>query len=83
MKGYRRNMIVLRGTGSDDFDAAYFIVRDGSEEKSEKSLVDEARRIVSEGKRDVGEKPKYRKMPTVMIGLAAFIAGVILGILLF
>lgn len=83
LKGCKRNMIVLRGTGSDEFDAAYFIVKEGNEAKSEKSLIDEANRIVSENRRHKSGTQKRRVILSCALLLLAFAAGFFLAFLLF
>lgn len=49
IKGCSRQMIVLNGTGSSIFEAAYFIVRaDGRRQRSQGDMLREANRIVEE-----------------------------------
>ena len=83
LKGCKRNMIVLRGTGSDEFDAAYFILKEGNEAKNEISLIDEANRIVSENRRHKSGRKKRRIFLSALLLFSAFIAGFLLAFLLF
>ena len=39
LRGCKRNMIVLRGTGSDLFEEAYFVVREEAEQRSETDML--------------------------------------------
>ncbi len=48
MRGCERRIIMLKGTDSEIFDEAYFLLRkDFKNEKDESEIVDEAHRIVS------------------------------------
>jgi hypothetical protein len=46
LRGCKRNMIVLRGTGSDLFEEAYFVVKEEAERRSETDMLEEAERII-------------------------------------
>lgn len=57
-RGVQRKMIVLKNIGSELFDEAYFVIKESGENPmSEKDMVSEACRIVSE-KLVVGKKRK-------------------------
>lgn len=48
MRGCERRIIMLKGTSSEIFDEAYFLLRkDFKNDEGENEIVDEARRIVS------------------------------------
>ncbi len=60
IKGCSKRMIVLKNTGSELFDEAYFVVkphRAVSSFKGEKAFIDEAHRILNEA----GFSPSYLK----------------------
>ena len=47
MRGCQKRVIYLKNTGSRHFEEAYFVIRSG-ECTSDKSMIDEANRIISE-----------------------------------
>lgn len=48
VKGYKRQVVVLRGTERDSFTEAYFLLKEASGEKSHSDLVAEANRILAD-----------------------------------
>lgn len=57
-KGTQKKMIMLKNTGSEYFDEAYFIIKDGvarSDSECENDMIKEANRIISETFRRTGE----------------------------
>ena len=86
MAGYRRQVVLLRGTESQFFDEAYFIVKEKAKESAkEKDILDEADRIVRDCYRDLEKRSKprgfLRLLPSTLIG-AVIGAGAAVMILL-
>ena len=50
VKGYKRQVVVLRGTDRDSFTEAYFLLKEASGEKNHSDLVAEANRILADCK---------------------------------
>ena len=48
VKGYKRQVVVLRGTERDSFTEAYFLLKETEQEKSHSDLVTEAKRILAD-----------------------------------
>ena len=81
LKGCRKQMIVLRGTGSEIFDEAYFVLKKSGEkdfhrELERKSMLLEANRILEENR--MGDSAKGKSYYLIR-HLLFFIAGIILG----
>ncbi len=77
MRGYQRKIIILKSTGSEHFDEAYFIVKsDADEGASRLDLVKEANRIIEE---NFGKKRRLTKLFRVPT-LIAFAAGALLSL---
>ena len=77
LKGCQKQMIVLRGTGSEIFEEAYFVLKkvpDGSVGKS--AMLLEANRIVEENRIGISRR---KNTPDALKGLFFFIAGLLLG----
>lgn len=75
LRGCKRNMIVLHGTGSDLFEEAYFIVRERTDTPSEGDMLKEAERILD---RNRSEKRKLSK-GAVAVAALSFLGGGLLG----
>ncbi len=61
MAGCRRQIVLLRGTDSQFFDEAFFIVREKAKENGgEKDILEEADRIVRDCYRDLEKRSKPR-----------------------
>ncbi len=81
LKGCRKQMIVLRGTGSEIFDEAYFVLkksgeREFSHELGKKSMLLEANRILEENR--MGDSARGKSYYLIRY-LLFFISGIILG----
>lgn len=48
VKGYKRQVVVLRGGEKDSFTEAYFLLKETENEKSHSDLVTEANRILAD-----------------------------------
>ena len=48
MRGYQKKVLFMKNTGSDLFEEAYFILKEGRVASKEADIVEEARRIVKE-----------------------------------
>ena len=48
VKGYKRQVVVLRGTERDSFTEAYFLLKEANGEKPHSDLVAEANRILAD-----------------------------------
>ncbi len=82
LKGYRKQMIVLRGTGSEIFDEAYFILNKNGENYAGRQCAEgsamllEANRILEENRIDGVCRPKsYYNLRYALF----FIGGLIIG----
>ena len=61
MAGCRRQIVLLRGTDSQFFDEAFFIVREKAKESGgEKDILDEADRIVRDCYRDLEKRSRSK-----------------------
>lgn len=82
IKGCTKKMVLLKDTGSDFFEEAYFILKTDSPFgalRSERDFVAEANRIIAESRTD-GQRATPQS-PRKRIG-AAFFAGAACGIVL-
>ena len=74
MRGCERRIIMLKGTSSEIFDEAYFLLRkDFKNEEGEDEILDEARRIVSLN------TTRHRKKSSFKRNCLFFAAGTLLG----
>ncbi len=82
IKGCSRKMIVIKDTGSDFFDEAYFILKPQGKSgkiKSEHEFVNEANRIISQSiikgfensTKDLSEKKNRRGLAMFLLGFFA------------
>lgn len=83
LKGCRKQMIVLRGTGSEIFDEAYFVLKKSDErkiygdgERERKSMLLEANRIIEENRMGDGVRGKSYYLARYLI---FFLSGILLG----
>ena len=60
VKGYKRQVVVLRGTERDCFTEAYFLLKETGAEKSHSDLVAEAKRILADCNGEDSEKQRGR-----------------------
>lgn len=76
MRGYQKRVIFLKNTGSELFEEAYFVVKDGmGEKRSHLDMVGEANRIIEENY----EKKKRFTFP---VNLAlSFLAGALITLI--
>lgn len=70
VKGYKRNAVLMKNTGSDMFEAAYFILKDDCNE-SENDIVSEANRILEEN-----THPGRKKIVSFLPLALSFLLGV-------
>lgn len=77
LKGCKKQMIVLRGTGSEIFDEAYFVLKNGvNAETCGGAMLTEANRIVEENR--TGVKKAARPLDAMKSALF-FVCGTLLG----
>ncbi len=83
LKGCRKQMIVLRGTGSEIFDEAYFVLKKSDERKhyadgdrERKSMLLEANRIIEENRMGEGTHGKSYYLARYLL---FFLSGILLG----
>ena len=81
LKGCRKQMIVLRGTGSEIFDEAYFVLKKSDERRSlheqeRKSMLLEANRILEENRVEGSAREKSYYLIRYLL---FFLSGIILG----
>ena len=75
LRGCKRNMIVLRGTGSDLFEEAYFVVTVEAEKRSASDMLEEAERIIDKSRSARGEESKKG----LLLPLFTFFLGALCG----
>ena len=85
MRGYQKRIIYIKNVGSEIFEEAYFVVKDGCEGiKTHEKMVDEANRIINE---NVGKKKRFINFsPTVLLSFllgasVSVIAVLLIGII--
>ena len=84
LKGCRKQIIVLRGTGSEIFDEAYFILKNSDEElkrspSDNTAMLLEANKILEESRTGIRQRPKsYYALRYCLF----FIFGTVFGALL-
>ena len=78
LSGCKRNMIVLRGTGSDLFEEAYFVVREEAERRSETDMLAEAERIINKNRSSRSNEMKKARL----FSLFSFLFGLFCGVFL-
>lgn len=78
LRGCKRNMIVLRGTGSDLFEEAYFVVREEAERRSETDMLAEAERIINKNRSSRSNEMKKARL----FSLFSFLFGLFCGVFL-
>lgn len=76
LRGCKRNMIVLRGTGSDLFEEAYFVVKEEAEKRSASDMLAEAERIIDKS-RPMQSKPSKK---AIALSLFTFLVGALCGV---
>ena len=69
VKGYKRNVVLLKSTNSDIFDMAYFIMKDDVKERGI-DVIDEANRILEEN-----SLPRRRAGVRWIVPLLSFLCG--------
>ena len=79
MKGYERKIIMLKGTDSEIFDEAYFLIRRDFKEEKGAEIVREAQRIVDMNTTRRRAQSK-RKREWIAFAVGAF-AGFALGLI--
>ncbi len=86
IKGCSRRMIVLKDTGSDFFDEAYFVLKSGKEVNAfsgEKDFVAEARRIISRSQFHNTNEKKERPRSIKPAFFSGFLLGALLSLFIF
>jgi len=82
IRGVQRKIIVIKGDKNSVFENVYFLLKNDIFEspRSEKDIMREANRIISENYSDKKRK-KYEKRKKARRGLAIFLLGLLLGAL--
>lgn len=80
MRGCERKIILLKGTESQMFDEAYFLVRRGFEKRGSDEIVREAERIID---RNTTRKRQRIEKKSIIFFFAGVICGILLGLLFF
>ena len=75
LKGYQRQMIVMRTEGGSLFEAAYFILRREQVGAKDSDMLQEANRLIHEGGGYVARRAGERRARR----LWAFLAGMLIG----
>ena len=80
MRGCERRVIMLKGTSSEIFDEAYFLLRrDFKNSEDETKIVDEAHRIVALNTTKQRKKAKIKK--EILLFCFGFAAGIALSLI--
>ena len=76
MRGYQKRVVYLKNPGSAIFEEAYFVIRDGQEcKETEKSIVDEANRIIREN----SEGESFKRRGRIRSSILPFTIGITVG----
>jgi hypothetical protein len=81
-KGYARKVIVVRDTGSNMFERAYFIVRDGQAPTPIRNMTEEAPKIIDDPSAQMSIYPKRSIFFFFSLGLALASVSFTLAVLL-
>lgn len=83
LRGCQKKIIVLKNTGSEMFEEAYFIIKPEFEDKSDFNIIEEATKIISSNQLVV-KKPRVKKEIPLLLpfGIGALL-GALLSILLY
>lgn len=79
MRGCQRKIILLKGTDSQIFDEAYFLLRRGAEHRNGEEIVREAQRIVDHN--TTRRRPRRVNVRDVLLFAAGVIFGAVCGLL--
>ena len=76
MRGYQKRVVYLKNPGSAIFEEAYFVIKEGQESKeNEKSIIDEANRIIREN----SEGDSIKRRGRIRSFILPFIIGITVG----
>ncbi len=79
LRGCKRQIILLKGTDSQIFDEAYFLVRRSAEKCGQEEIVREAQRIVD--RNTTRRRTRRVRVRDVLLFAAGVIFGVVCGLL--
>lgn len=80
MRGCQRKIILLKGTDSQIFDEAYFLLRRESEDRGQEEIVREAQRIID---RNTTRRRRHHLSRRDVIAFAiGAVCGIVCGLLL-
>ncbi len=79
LKGINRRVVIMKNTGSELFDEAYFLIKENAV-KGSKAPVSEAKKLL---RRIEGNKKKKSSLAPIFVFLAGCAVGIIVGILFF
>lgn len=81
IKGCQKRIIMINDTGSDIFDQAYFIVKDGENEKktSKSDMIREANRIIDENLLGAYFSGQKKQRSARKYGRTTFLLGALCG----
>ncbi len=78
LKGINRRVVIMKNTGSELFDEAYFLIKENALKSKSRSVI-EAKKLLRELE---GVKEKKFRFSSIGIFLAGCVAGIIVGILI-
>ncbi len=78
MRGCKRQIILLKGTDSQIFDEAYFLVRRSAEKCGQEEIVREAQRIVD--RNTTRRRPRRVSVRDILLFAAGVIFGAVCGL---
>ena len=81
IKGIQKQMVMVRLHDNTAFETAYFVLRDGSDKKSDSDIVAEANTLVQSAFTQGNKKPKDSRISRFR-SLLLFFLGLLLGALI-
>ena len=81
MRGYKKKVILIKNTGSDMFEEAFFVLK--SDNKEEKRQINLTRDMVYEANRVIDEKvvdDRKRKSAVILASIISFLSGALISV---
>ncbi|MBO5908370.1 MAG: hypothetical protein J6Q67_01085 [Clostridia bacterium] len=81
MRGYKKKVILIKNTGSDMFEEAFFVLK--SDNKEENRQINLTRDMVYEANRVIDEKvvdDRKRKSAVILASLISFLSGALISV---
>ena len=81
MRGYKKKVILIKNTGSDMFEEAFFVLK--SDNKEENRQINLTRDMVYEANKVIDEKvadDRKRKSAVILASLISFLSGALISV---